>query len=221
MEEQKDVSKKVDDLDLSSEVEESKEVKQEERTVPLQALQEERKKRQELEQRLSALETSFQQPSYTSEENNPDLEEAINKIEPYLRKKGFLTKEELEAEKNAQSYAEEMRSLSEKYDGKDGRPVFDAYEVSEFGKKNKIYNLEAAYERMYKKELFDWELKKTGNPGETIETEKGSSGVKEAGNTPLLSREAIQRKLAAPDGKVWWEKNREKIMAAYARGEIS
>lgn len=197
------------------------EVKQEERTVPLQALQEERRKRQELEQRLSALETSVQQPSYTSDVQNPDLEDAINKIEPYLKRKGFMTKEQWEEEKNANAYADEMKNLSGKYDGKDGRPVFDAYEVSEFGKRNKIYNLEAAYEQMYKKELFDWSMKKAGTTSDAPETEKGTSGVREAGNTPLLTREMITKKINAPDGKAWWEKNREKIMAAYAKGEIS
>lgn len=195
--------------------------KEQERTVPLQALQEERKKRQELEQRLSNLEANFNKPSYTNEGNDPDLESAINQIEPYLKRKGFMTREELNAEKTANDYAEEMKNLSSKYNGKDGRPVFDAYEVSEYGKKNKIYNLEVAYEQMYKNELFDWNLKSSGKKGESIDSETGTSGVKDEGNTPLLTKEMIQQKVKGPNGREWWEKNREKILAAYGKGEIS
>jgi hypothetical protein len=212
---------KDETLDLSSEAEENKEVKPEEKTVPLQALQEERRKRQELEQRLTNLEASFK-PSSTSEDSNPDLEDAISKLEPYLRKKGFLTKDQLDEEKSANAYAEEMKDLAGKYDGKDGRPVFDAYEVSDFGKKNRIYNLEVAYEQMHKKELLDWTMKKGGNETDTPETEKGgTSGYQETGNTSLLSRESLKARLAKPDGKEWWNKNHDKIIAAMEKGEIS
>lgn len=214
-----DVNLKDETLDLSSE-EKQTEVKNEERTVPLQALQEERRKRQELEQRLSNLENSFK-PSSTSEVSNPDLEDAISKIEPLLRKRGFLTKDQVEEEKTASAYAEEMKSLSTKFDGKDGRPVFDAYEVSEFGKRNRIYNLEVAYEQMNKKELLDWSMKKGGTANDSIETEKGSSSYKETGNTPILSKEALANKLNSPGGKEWWEKNRDKVFSAMAKGEIS
>ena len=221
MEENKDVNLKDETLDLSSEVEENKEVKAEEKTVPLQALQEERRKRQELEQRLTTLEASFK-PSSTSEDSNPDIEDAISKIEPYLRKRGFMTKDQFEEEKSANAYAEEMKSLADKYNGKDGRPTFDAYEVSEFGKKNRIYNLEVAYEQLNKKQLIDWEMKKAGTSSDSPETEKsGTSGYKQTGNTSILSKEALANKLNGREGRDWWEKNREKVIAAMERGEIS
>lgn len=221
MEENKDVILEDETLDLSSESKKTEEVKTEERTVPLTALQEERRKRQELEQRIASLEKTYSQPSSTSEDSNPDLEEAITKIEPLLRRRGFMTKDQFEEEKTANAYAEEMRSLTEKFNGKDGRPAFDAYEVSEFGKKNRIYNLEVAYEQMHKKELLDWTMKKNSN-SDSLETEKGgTSGYKEQGNTSILSREALAKKLQGPDGREWWNKNRDKVMKAMAKGEIS
>lgn len=221
MENTEELKTKDETLDLSSESEENKEVKPEEKTVPLQALQEERRKRQELEQRISTMEASFK-PSSTSEDSNPDIEDAISKIEPYLRKRGFMTKDQFEEDKSANAYAEEMKTLSSKYDGKDGRPTFDAYEVSEFGKKNRIYNLEVAYEQLNKKQLTDWEMKKTGTTSDTPETEKsGTSGYKESGNTSILSKEALANKLKGPGGREWWEKNREKVIAAMEKGEIS
>lgn len=221
MENTEELKTKDETLDLSSESEENKEPKIEEKTVPLQALQEERRKRQELEQRLSTLENSFK-PSSTSEDSNPDIEDAISKIEPYLRKRGFMTKDQFEEEKSANAYAEEMKTLADKYNGKDGRPAFDAYEVSEFGKKNRIYNLEVAYEQLNKKQLIDWEMKKSGTPSDSPETEKsGTSGIREMGSTSILSREALAKKLNGPGGKEWWEKNHDKVIAAMEKGEIS
>lgn len=217
----KDVNLEEDTLDLSSEEKETKqEEEKKERTVPLEALQEERKKRQELEQRLSNLEASFSKPS-TSDSSDPDIEQAIEKLDPYLRRRGYLTRDQFEEEKSADAYANEMRTLTEKYNGKDGRPAFDAYEVSEFGKKNRIYNLEVAYEQLHKKELTDWE-RKQNREEEAPETEKPtSSGTREAGNTPILTREALAKKLGSASGREWWEKNREKVIAAMQRGEIS
>lgn len=221
MEEDKVVKETEEEtLDLSTEEKETKEEeKKEERTVPLAALQEERRKRQELEARISSLETS-NKPS-TSDSSNPDLEQAIEKLDPYLRKHGYLTREQLEEEKSAEAYASEMKSLTDKYSGKDGRPAFDAYEVSEYGKKNRIFNLEVAYEQLHKKELTDWSMKQTPDE-DAPETEKfGSSGIKETGNTSVLTREALAKKLASQGGKEWWEKNREKVIAAMQKGEIS
>lgn len=220
MENKEDVNLKDETLDLSSEVEENKEVKSEEKTVPLQALQEERRKRQELEQRLSALEANLK-PSNANESSDPDLDIAVERLEPYLRRKGFMTKDQFEEEKSANQYAEELKNLSSKYDGKDGRPAFDAYEVAEFSKRTHIYNLEAAYEQMHKKELLDWTIKKGGAGEDVIETEKGGSSYKEKGNTPILSREALAQKLNSPQGRAWWEKNREKVIAEMEKGNIS
>lgn len=222
MEDKDEKNLKDETLDLSSEDEENKEAKNEEKTVPLQALQEERRKRQELQQRIEALESYANQPNGTSDDSNPDLEEAISKIEPLLRRRGFMTKDQLEEEKSASAYAEEMKTLSQKYDGKDGRPVFDAYEVSDFGKKNRIYNLEVAYEKMHQKELLDWSMKKSPDDDSTPETEKGgTSTIKDTGNTSILSRESLAKRLTQPDGKEWWAKNREKVIRAMEKGEIS
>ena len=219
-----DVNKHEEEtLNLTSEAKETElteEKKEEERTVPLTALQEERRKRQELERRIGELETSINSKPASSDEENPDLDLAVDKLEPYFRKRGFLTRAELEEEKTAESYANEMKTLTEKYSGKDGRPAFDAYEVAEFGKKNKIFNLEVAYEQMHKKELLDWQLKKADS-SDAPQTESGTSGIKETGNTPILTREALQKKLDSARGREWWEENREKVIAAMQRGEIS
>jgi hypothetical protein len=221
MEDKNGVIDEKDTLDLSLEEKETTEEKKEERTVPLQALQEERKKRQELETRLSALEESASKPSTSDKSSNPDIETAANALDPYLRQKGFLTREQLEEEKQAESYANEMKDLTKKFDGKDGRPTFDAYEVSEFGKKNRIFNLEVAYKTMHEKELIDWNMKQ-GDKSEAPETEKsGSSGIKQTGNTSILTRESLKVRLAKPDGREWWEKNRDKVFAAMQKGEIS
>lgn len=222
----------LDSLDNSSVVEETKvnngetsdggnTKTEEEPRVPLSRLKEEAAKRRELERRISELESKVTyETRNTSDESDPELEAALSKLEPLLKKRGFLTREEQAQEENSKRYATEMETLAKELDGSDGRPPFDAYEVSEYGKKNNIFNLRAAYNDMYRKELIDWELKKTDKV-EREDNLKPVSGAHKESSKPLsITRELLAEKLRTKEGREWYNKNHDKIIAAMQKGQI-
>lgn len=173
---------------------------------------EERRKNALLEEKINLLSTK-------TNDTDPDLDKAADALLPILVQKGFITKQQKEEDDNARVYANQLKELSTKYDGNDGRPVFDPYEISEYAKETKVFDLETAYEKKYKKELFDYEVKKLN--GEEITTEKpGEKVFNDGGNVNVLTREAIAKKLAAPGGDAWYEKNRDALLKAMEKGEI-
>ena len=152
-----------------------------------------------------------------SQEMTPEVKRAIETIKNF----GFPTNEELEAKlKSVRNSIEdqmvlntENQRLSEVYDGKDGRPKFNAPEIEEYGRKHGIFNPEAAYEQMHKTELLDWHLK-TVNQGATTNqpytTPIGPSSTR--GEDNIITREKIAEKLKEPGGMQWYEENRQKIL---------
>lgn len=193
----------------------------EEPRVPLSRLKEETAKRREMESRIEALEGKLASAARnTSDEVDPDLEAAIAKLEPLLKRRGFMTREEQQQDESSKRYASEMEVLERELDGKDGRPPFDPYEVSEFGKKNNIFNLKAAYNEMYRKELIDWELKKTDRTDKEDNLKPIKGAFKESSKPFSLTRDALAERLRKPDGREWYNKNHSKIIAAMQKGEI-
>ena len=178
-------------------------------------LRAERAKVAALEEKVNLLSAPKESPS-----PDPDLEKVAEALAPMFVKKGFITQQQREEDENAKAYASQLKELSAKYDGKDGRPAFDPYEISEFAKETKVFDLETAYEKKYKKELFDWEVKNL-NKGDDVPTEKpGEKVFDNGGNHNLLTREEIAKRTAAPGGFEWYEKNREALLKAMERGEI-
>lgn len=176
-------------------------------------LRAEREERAKLEARVNEL--SLKKPT----EDDLDLERAAESLMPILEKRGFLTKQEKEQEDSARRYSEDLDRLSKKYNGEDGKPKFDPYEIGEYAKKTKIFDLEAAYENKYKKELFDYELRQLN--GGDVDTEGASRPVLNDGtNHDVLTRDYIAKKLASPGGSEWYEKNREALLKAMEKGQI-
>lgn len=180
----------------------------------------ERDKRHLLEDKIAELETKFNADSPNpSTDNDIDFDLVADRLTPTLLKRGFITKAEQENETRANQYAADLKNLSEKYNGKDGRPVFDPSEVANHAKEKGIFNLEAAYRDLHWNEILDFEKKK-GN-SEDIETEKPNpTNQSKPGERVLLTREYLNKRLAEPDGKVWFDKNHDKIMAAMAKGQL-
>lgn len=216
---------KIGDIDLGPIEDEDKADK--EIKIPKSRLDEESAKRKqdraEFEAKIADLNSKIEMLSSTQptrEVLDTETEMALNKLTPLLKQKGFLTKEEQEEEYRARKYAEEMKQLSTELNGDDGRPVFDPVAVANWGKSHNVFDLRIAYEQMNKTELRDWEDKQD-RKHKAIDTEKpGSSGLREEGNSSILTREALAKRLAEPDGKQWYEKNRDKLMKALANGEI-
>ncbi len=190
-----------------------------EREGLLKEIKTEREKRHELESKMAELESRLTSASTNSNQDDAELEIAVERLAPILQKRGFITAQQKEDEDRAAQYAKDLESLSHKYDGKDGRPNFDPTEVANHAKKQGIFNLEAAYRDLHWKELIDFE-KKQSVPDD-VETERpNSTNNSKPGERVKLTAEFLRDRLAQPDGKEWYEKNRDKILAATAKGQL-
>lgn len=190
-----------------------------EREGLLKEIKAERDKRHELESKMAELESKLDSRPTNSNQDDLDLEVAVERLAPYLQKKGFMTAQQKEDEDRANKYAEDLKSLSTKYDGSDGRPTFDPNDVANYAKANGIFNLEAAYRDMHWKELVDWEKKRDNS--DDVETEKpNSSNQNKPGERVKLTSEFLKERLAQPDGREWYDKNRDKIIAAMTQGKL-
>lgn len=190
-----------------------------EREGLLKEIQSERAKRHELESKIAEIESKLETRPTNSSQGDDELELAVERLAPILQKKGFITSQQKEDEDRANKYAEDLKNLSKRYDGSDGRPTFDPTEVANYAKSNGIFNLEAAYRDMHWKELVDWEKKQDSS--DNVETEKPSSSIQsKPGERVKLTSEYLKQRLAEPDGKAWYEKNRDKIIAAMSRGQL-
>lgn len=182
----------------------------------LKELRAERDKRHQMEAKMAELESKIGSMSPASSQDD-ELELAVERLAPILQKKGFITSQQKEDEDRAAKYARDLEDLSHKYDGSDGRPAFDPSEIAEYAKANGIFNLEAAYQHKNWKELVDWEKKRDSS--DDIPTEKPSSPSK-SNERVVLTSESLKKRMAEPDGALWYEKNREKILAAMQNGQL-
>ena len=151
-------------------------------------------------------------PALTQEqigEATPEQEQAVEN----LRKFGILTKKDLQVVQDQMTLDNEYMRLESRYGGDDGRPVFDRSEVERHMRDTGIYNPEKAYEDLYRDELFDWrsnqKSKSSDSPKRTY-SEKPSAST--ASKTEPLTVDGLRQRLAQPDGREWWEKNRERIL---------
>jgi hypothetical protein len=185
----------------------------------LKEIKAERDKRHELESKMAELEAKMEASSTNSNRNDDELELAVDRLAPILQKKGFITSQQKDEEDRANQYAKDLKDLSGRYDGNDGRPVFDAVEVANYAKSKGIFDLEAAYRNMHWKELVDWEKKQDGS--DNVETERpNSSSQSKPGERVKLTQEFLKERMAQPDGQQWYEKNRDKIIAALGKGQL-
>jgi len=190
-----------------------------EREGLLKEIKTEREKRHKLESRMAKLESRLTSASTNSNQDDAELEIAVERLAPILQKRGFITAQQKEDEDRAAQYAKDLESLSHKYDGKDGRPNFDPTEVANHAKKQGIFNLEAAYRDLHWKELIDFEKKQSTT--EDVETERPNSPSQSKPNERVkLTQDFLKERLSQPDGKEWYEKNRDKIMSALSKGQL-
>jgi hypothetical protein len=127
-----------------------------------------------LVQQLQELQARLEQ------QHKPQVPESINDPETveYLRKLGFVSKQELEQMREEEKLEEYLTALESEYDGSDGRPKFDRIAVLDFCVRNGIANPEAGYKLLYEKELEEWRLKNLQKGSTPPPVVKGTSGAK-------------------------------------------
>jgi len=141
----------------------------------------------ELEQKLADLEE--QKSTHTDNDGLTEEERiSLEKIEKNLTARGFVRQDDLRVTKNADN----LRKLSEKYDGKNNLPAFNGVEVVTFAKKNGLGdNYEAAYREMNFDAIVEANAKKLSNAPKAPELEKPTSGGEQT-VTKRFSREDIK-----------------------------
>jgi len=181
-------------------------------------------KNKELESKLDTIEEKMAPPPPPPIDSTQELTPEVQRAVSYLKKLGFITKEEQdkkirEVQDRAFLNGEHLR-LENKYSGNDTRPKYDSKEVEDFMRKRGIYDPEVAYEKLYKKELFDYELKKydEGRKKKPFVQKAGSSAGSREDNT--ITREKITEWIKTPEGRMKYEQNRDKILKMMANEEL-
>jgi len=150
---------------------------------------------------------SYQYPQSNGEiEMTPEQREAIEN----LRKFGIVTKDDLQAIKDQSVLDNEYARLEAMYSGVRGEPMFDRVEVEDHMRKTGIYNPEKAFEDLYRDELYDQRAK--GSAPDSREPYSARPSASTASRTEPLTIDNLRERLRQPDGQVWWDKNRERIL---------
>lgn len=159
------------------------------KVVPYDRFESVVKTKQQLEAELAELRTNrgTEQPS--------NQEQLIKQqLDKYLSDMGYVKKEVLEEKEADRKLEESIKSLSQKYDGKDGRPKFDREKALQYAADNLIGNLEVAYKQMHEAELLDYAIKQATGRIKPTRTEvsdgSGSSQIGETQNDLLSSAKA-------------------------------
>lgn len=181
-------------------------------------------KNKELANKLDTIEEKMAPPPPPPIDSTQELTPEVQKAVSYLKKLGFVTKEEQDKkirEVQDRAYLDsEHGRLENRFSGSDGRPKYEKKEVEDYMRKRGIYDPEAAYEQLYKKELFDFELKQydEGRKKKPFVQKGGSSAGSREDST--ITREKIADWIKTPEGRLKYEQNREKILKMMAEGQL-
>ena len=160
--------------------------------VPYERFSEVNTKAKELEAKIQELEKRFE-PKVESDPQQEQIKESLKQIAPLLKEMGFVSKDQLEQEKEDNQVQAEISALENKFNGSDGRPKFVKEDVIKYALSNKIGSVEAAYKLKHEKELIDWQIARAIEKGKGIKTESSDgSGSSEVGTTNDDLREAIK-----------------------------
>ena len=158
-------------------------------------------------------------PAYA--QNPPDVQDAVRK----LRDVGIATQDDVKTEVlntvNQFRFALELDKLENRYSGEDGKPKFDRDEYQDYVSRHPEYRdylPEDVYQKMYREELLDWELNQ-GTPSKP--STKPLKPTRTASKEEPMTIESIQQRLKAPDGRQWYEANKDKINAVIAQMDQS
>lgn len=162
-----------------------------------------------LEQQINELRESINSRNAPPDDDlTAEEQAALERINKYFKKSGYITKEELQqtinVELSTDRRSREYMRLSDKYNGGNGLPKFVPEDVQEYAKRKGYGDLEEAYKSMHFDTLVEIEAKKR-SMNFVPSSEKPVGGSREALGTDL-SREKIASMSPAE-----YAKNREKI----------
>lgn len=162
----------------------------------------------QLKSEMEELRNSISQRQVRDNDDSLTYDElqALDRIEQGLKSRGYLTQEDLRANRRADNY----KALEKEYDGKNGLPKFVPVEIEAHAKANGFGdNLEAAYRDLHFEAIVQREAKKAAEPVPAPSSEKPAAG--ERGN--IANTEFTPESIAAMSDEEY-ERNREKILGS-------
>ena len=134
-------------------------------------------------QQLAQLERSFQEKQAVAPEPNLADPETVE----YLRKLGFVHREEQTQKEEDSILENNLQKLTESYDGRDGKPRFDRERVLEFCIQNGIASPEYGYKLMNYDALKEFDLRQAKSAPSAPPSSGGEGGPR----LPQHKRRAI------------------------------
>lgn len=184
---------------------------------------EERRKREDAERKLAERERVPMPSIDSNTQLTPQEVEARNLLKDKLHFADRDTiREEVAALENRLTMNSKHNRLEDMYSGEDGKPKYDRREVEDFMRaRGDVFDPEVAYRELYREELLDFEIKKamSGRKPKPYTVQPTVPGKGESG---AITAEKIAEMQAK--GKAvflpWYTKNRDKILALSAEGNL-
>ena len=156
-------------------------------------------------------------------DNNPGVQDAVKQLSQI----GIATREEVQETVNRTVgnlvYNFDFEKLEGRYDGSNGLPKFDRDEYEDFIARHpqyRGYEPVDVYEKMYSDEILDYKLRnQNANQGQGAASRQTTASLrptKTQVREEPLTPELIEQRLNRPDGREWYEKNKEKISSVLA-----
>lgn len=167
---------------------------QESKTVPYERFAEVNETAKQTKAEIEALKAEIaQMRTGTSQEapksdESPEVREAKKQLESlfeqFAKERGFVSQAELRQKEQDQQLKSELKSLEDRYNGKDGRPAFKQKDIIKFAYEKGISDPEVAYKVKYEKELDNWKIEQALTKTRGVATESSNgSGSANAGTT--------------------------------------
>lgn len=144
----------------------------------------------EIKQQLSDLRKSWED----SNKKPDDTEDAQNIQKEYFRKLGFVDKDSIQSYKEEAKqefeFDQEMKSLSKEFDGKDGRPKFEAKDIAKYAQEHGLTKASpnVVYKLKYSEELADWKVKKALEGNKANHVPKGGGKPSPKSDAPNMAK---------------------------------
>lgn len=175
--------------------------------------------RDQLKAEVEAMRLRNMQPQM----QNPDVQDAVSKLDQFgVATKDFVGRqidEKVNQQLSGIVWKMEMDRLEGKHNGSDGLPAFDRAEYEAYVNANpqyRSYSPDDVYEKMYNEDIFEAKVKGLGNKPQVRQSPNlraTRTRVQEEAMTP----DYIEQRLRQPDGRQWYEQNKDRINTVVAR----
>lgn len=181
-------------------------------------------KNKQLEEKLVGIEARMAPPPPPTPAPKVDPENPeLKRVMELVRDLGFVQKDDLKAEmqtlRDITALNNEHNRLEGSYDGSDGRPRYNRTEVEKFMRERGVYDPEIAYEQIHKGELLDYTIKQAEEKRRQPYVTKPNTTAN-AREDSTITREMIAEWMKTPEGRIKYERNRDKILSLMRNGQL-